>query len=415
MAWTYEIVRTRDGARQGRVYPVSTTPGPRRLDTKSSGNHTFVLSGNEQVWARMRPARRTLVACWDDQPWYAGVIHSAKYNKGTQTVELAHEDIWSVLERRMAIPRDPTYPAAATVTYSSLSRRTHAKRVVQMATTDPMEENALSYELPIILPSDESGNWTFTWRGYELHTAAAGLQRIGDPGGPMQVDFPLSWASDGSLRWNLQVSHSSSIETFIHADVPDTPVIDWSLDHDMSEYASELQVTGSGQDADTLQRFHWIGHIEGDFVALAADYSDGTIDTDDELQSVRDGIFPGYRQATVQLDVEVHLGEGGYSPHDFTLGQQVVFRTQDDPILPRGDIRTMLIGMSPSGPSAMRLELASIEGFTGYETEEPTLDYRNLRASKFSNITQRIHRAERRLVHPAGGSLAAATNTQEGI
>lgn len=417
--WSYLLVRTRDGEPQGWVEPAGFGSWGRRLDGGSNGSHDFHLATNPEVWSRMRPARRTLVVCYDRQPVYAGVIWSARYNRNAGTVTLTHEDIWSIWKRRFAIAanrawEDPDLEVIETsASYSGITRQTHAKRVIQMG-LNGMSGPIHSYELPIILPSDNDSNWTFTWPTYDFHTVSSAFARIQESGGPMQIDFPMELDNQGRFRWRLQVTYESSVQTHLYPEVDQSPVIELSLTHDMTDYASEFQITGSGQDTDTLHRFHWLGDVGGDLVALAIQHADGTIETDDELIQVRDGLAERHGVASVQTDMTVALGgENGLSPHDFTLGQQVHVHLNDDPVIPRidGGHVFMLIGYTPSGPGALNLELAPINGYTGYNVGEPTMQYRNLNASRTQDLTQRVNRAEKRLVYPRAGAAVAATTT----
>lgn len=404
--WSYELVRTRDGSRTGRVYAAGTGSWARRIDGRSGGSHVFHLGTNPRVWARMRPARRTLVVCYDDEPVYAGVIWAATYDRNAGTVTLRHEDIWSIWERRFAVPQEDAREGGPYViqtyrTYSGISRRTHAKRIIQMGMAGlwgPLH----SYQLPITLPANEDGNWTFTYRTYNFRTVADELARISSYSGHMSVDFRPYWRANNEFAWELVVSHFPSVAKSIHVDAPESPVTSLQLTHDMSEYASESQVTGAGQGESTVQRTRFVGDIHGDFVALAKYETYSDIETGDGLNSILDGLQEVHRLATVNVDVTVALGEGGLSPHDFTIGQNVRLFINDDPIIPSQDDGHifLLMGYTPNGAGELKLELSPVDGFTGYDAVAPTMRYRNLSASGVGSIYGGIHKAQTRLTAP---------------
>lgn len=421
MSWSYLMVRTRDGGRVGYLDPVDHGSWQRRLDMKSSGSHTFHLASNPTAWERVRPARRTLVICWDEQPVYAGIIWSASYDRMAGTVTINHADIWSIWEKRMAVPTAPEtadggeWMARRWVRYSGLSRPTHMKRVLQMGMRSPEAREGSttlqSYQLPVILPTDESDTWVFTHRVYNFTSVADALLRIAAPGDPMQIDFPVEFASDGSLRWRLQATYDVGIATPIHLDAPNSVVTSFTVNHDMGEYFSELHATGDGQAGDVTHRLRWLGDIRSDLVALADEQGFSGVEDGEELVGILDSLAQQHRVAAVQANMSISMDDGRYPPTRFALGQSIVVHASDDPVLPRIERghRFMLIGYSPDGPHGLKLELAPIDGFTGYDTDEPTLRYRNLSAGQFGDITSRLHRAEKRLVYPAGGATAAAT------
>ena len=416
--WSYYLVRTRDGVTQGRMEPASPGSWARRLDNGSSGSHVFHLATYPEAWGRMRPARRTLVVCYDDEPVYAGVIWRATYSRNAGTVTLNHEDIWSIWSLRQASPRylaedDPDLLVKDTqISYSGLTRRTLAKRIVELGMTGIVADPG-AYTLPIVLPPDESGSWGRTFRTSDWLSVADRLHDLAGQGGPMQVDFAPVWQSAGNLAWELRVSHDiSSPRVVLHADVEQSPVLSLSVTNDVSEYASEYQVTGSGQGSDVLHRYWSSSFLASDQVALARVWSDGTIEDGDELSTLRDGLLERHTNASVQVDCTVAVGPD-INPANLLLGQPVIVRTNNDPILPAGDVETMLIGFSPDGPGSLKLELSPVDGFTGHSVAEPSFHYRNLNVSRVQELGRRVGRAEHRLVYPAGGATAASTTTQE--
>lgn len=416
--WSYYLVRTRDGVTEGRMEPASPGSWARRLDNGSSGSHVFHLASYPEAWGRMRPARRTLVVCYDDEPVYAGVIWRATYSRNNGTVTLNHEDIWSIWSLRQASPR---YLAEETsgllvkdtqISYSGLTRRTLAKRIVELGMTG-IDPDPGAYSLPILFPSDASGGWGRTFRTIDWLTVTDRLQDLAGQGGPMQVDFAPVWQSAGNLAWDMRVSHNISDPTLVlHADVEDSPVLSLSVTNDVSEYASEYHVTGSGQGTDALHRYWSSSFLADDQVALARVWSDGTIEDGDELSALRDGLLERHTNASVQVDCTVAVGSD-INPANLLLGQPVIVRTNNDPILPAGDVETMLIGFSPDGPGSLKLELSPVDGFTGHSVVEPSMHYRNLNVSRVSELDRRVGRAEHRLVYPAGGATAASTTAQE--
>lgn len=418
--WSYHLVRTRDGVTQGRMEPASPGSWARRLDNGSSGTHVFHMASYPEAWGSMRPARRTLVVCYDDEPVYAGIIWSATYSRNSGTVTLNHEDIWSIWERRQASPRNladnnPDLQVKETqVRYSGLTRRTLAKRIVELGMTGIVADPG-AYTLPIILPSDETENWGRTFRTSDWLSVADRLHDLAGQGGPMQVDFAPVWEPAGNLAWELRVSHITSTPRLVlQADVEDSPVLSLSVTNDISEYASEYHVTGSGQGADVLHHFWSSSFLSDDQVALARVWSDGTLEELDEVTELRDGLIERHINAEVQVDCTVAIGSE-VNPSSLLLGQPVIVRANDDPVLPASGVETMLIGFTPDGAGSLKLELSPADGYTGHSQSDPTLHYRNLNVSRVQELARRVGRAEHRLVYPAGGATAASTTTlQEG-
>lgn len=373
--WSYILCRTRTGARIAKLEPLDPGSWQRRLGYKGVGTSVFKVSQSATpdrpegatdttaLWRIMRPAEVTLIVSYEGQPVYAGLVWKALYRRATGMIDITHEDVWSLWERRLAIPQhlyNAETPVIRTVQdYQNLSLVTHAKRVIQMGLIGP-RTGLPGYQVPIALPADQSGSYRMVHWTYDFATVADRLMEITEMDTGPHIDFPVEW-NGGAFRWRLDAFTERTERMVLHYTAHDTPVTDMEYGRDMSEYFTEVHVTGEGSETGTLHRRRWLseGSLGEHRVALGSHDSMGHLKTGPMVQEVADGLLRERIRATEQIQCAVRVGgETGISPHDLRLGMTIVLRGTDDPVIPRGDLERTLIGFSPKGTDQLTLELA---------------------------------------------------------
>lgn len=378
MGWSYFLCHTRTGERFATVEPVSYGSWSHRVDYKSGGSHDFHVAEYADLWRMLLPGQVTLVVCWDDTPVYAGVIWSASYQLGSDVVSLSHNDVWSLWDRRLAAPQFRSTETSQRViqtrrVYEGLDLRTHIKRVIQLGMIGPARDLD-SYQLPVILPDDRPGPHRFERWTYDFQTVSDAIMEIVDRDDAPMVYFRPEWheySFRGNLQWRLVTVDEPAGDMILHPCAPRSAVTSLSMDQDMSEWASEVHVTGEGSETGTLHRRRWAGDVQGPhFVALAHHEAASDLKTTNQVTRAAHGLYQQRRTYTTQTEVTVHLGDEGYSIHDFSLGSRIIVRVDGDPVIPDGEYERVLIGYSPAGVDALKLELAPVtEPMTGITDE----------------------------------------------
>lgn len=374
--WSYILCRTRTGARMAKLEPLDPGSWQRRLGYKGTGAHSFSVAQSAtrerhheavnqvRIWQQMRPGEVTLIVSYQGQPVYAGLVWKATYSRASQRIDITHEDVWSLWERRLAIPQhlySAQTPVIRTVQdYPNLDLTTHAKRVVQMGMIGP-RTGLPGYQVPIVFPADQSGSYRMVHWTYDFATVADRLMEITEMDSGPHIDFEVEWAGDGGFRWRLDTHTTRAESMILHYSAAETPVTDIEYVRDLSEYFTEVHVTGEGSETGTLHRRRWLseGSLGEHRVALGRHDSMGHLKTGPMVQEVTDGLLRERIRATEQIQCAVRVGgETGISPHDLRLGMTIVLRGTDDPVIPRGDLERTLIGFSPKGADQLTLELA---------------------------------------------------------
>ena len=231
MSWTYEIVDTRSGVRQSRVFPASGS-WKRVLNGSGSGQHTFQLGDRamtRESWrALTNPWTRTLVVCRNGLPVYAGLITSRPYDYDTTTLTVHHSDIRFLLSSRF--PFGVTSYHGGTLVCTSLSLRSIAGRVVQAGLLGPRD----TYPLPIVLPTlTEVGSVSRTYDAWNFQTVADALDDLQKTDGGPDIDFEPRWSTTGTLEYVMRTG------------TPATPLLGGNL-FDFNMAGTEPPLTGVG-------------------------------------------------------------------------------------------------------------------------------------------------------------------------
>ncbi|ASN38994.1 hypothetical protein CGQ24_08185 [Arthrobacter sp. 7749] len=204
---------------------------------------------------------------------YAGFLWDDVYDDDAGTLEVTHDDIWSILELRL-IAEDRTASIRTwKKTYSGLSYDTIAKRIMQLATS------GIGRNIPIRYEDDYTGGETRTYNGYNLDTALDALTEIMDLDDGPDIDFRPEWAEDGSLRWTMRTGDLS----------PEGQTIEVNLAAPKTELKG-IKYQRSARNMATLQ----VGIGEGsgvDMLVRTASRSGAfTLDVIDEFKNIKDNI-----------------------------------------------------------------------------------------------------------------------------
>lgn len=374
--WSYFMVRTQDGLRDLELEMAGNGTWQRRLMYRGKGQHRLKPEANHDAeggaWGRLRPAERTLVVSYRGTPIYAGIIWDATYERDTGLVVLDHEDIWSLLRRRFAVPQHhadgtDTSVIDTEVTYSGLSLETQAKRVVQLGERGPRAGTA-QYALPIVYDEDQTGTYEFTHSTRDFKSVDQALLEITELEGAPSFDFRPYWVT-GGLRWRMEPVYEvtdTSETLLLDYSAEDTPVTDLKYRRNASEYFTEIHGTARNAAGDTIHRRRWQSSSLGEHgVALAMQESLPDVEAGADLQRAVNGIFTERRSAIALTELRVKLGDDGVHLHPglgmgngLRMGMRVILRGHGDPVLPDGDLERVLIGFSSAGPHHARLELA---------------------------------------------------------
>lgn len=365
MAWSYILCATRTGQKLATLTPISAGSWVRRLAYKGSGSTDFLLSENASLGGDFLGPRRTLVICWDGEPWYAGVVWKRNYKAATGVVTISHSDIWSIWERRLAGPQfqastiEGRRVIQTRVTYTT-SLRTHFKRAVQLGMMGP-ELGLPEYELPIVLEDDIPGNHVARYWTYDFRTVAEALSDIMDRTINTVVDFKPEWSETNALQWRMRlVAQGTDSEMFISVDTPESELTDVDVSEDFEEHATEVHVTGEGSETGTLHRRRWDNSPAGNRVALHHHEAMSEIKDVEELSERAEGEYWARRQVPQQIECTAQIGRE-LSPNRFWLGRTVTLRVhKGDSILAPGEYKRQVIGITSAGYDAVKLELMPI-------------------------------------------------------
>lgn len=385
MGWRYSLHYSRDGRQEAELSPVSPGSWSRRLWYKGSGSHEFFVAdstdspgGSYEIWGLTNafPGSRVIVVSWELEdgtldPVYAGVVWSLNYSYASRIVTVSHEDIWSIWEKRFlsgrveAIGDDNTRTMETWLDLSGLSFHSWVTGIVQWGMTTALPgENTGGLSINYTR-TRSSGSFGRRYWSYEFTSVSDALSEVSEFAPESVVDFAPSFRRSGLFQWSLVARSSPPRRVSLNATAPGSPVSGLSIEHDSSEYANEVNVTGSGSETETPYYYRWAGGGEPNRVHLAVHESRSELTRTADLDAASRGIFGERRRSAQQIECSVQLGgESGYSPRDFPLGSTVELLVSGDPVFPdRMDLT--LIGIRSDGDRSLRLEFSSVDVFQG--------------------------------------------------
>lgn len=202
-------------------------------------------------------ARSFLAVERDGRVKQAGPIWSRQWDWEKGQLSLGAAGIWSWLDRRVILPEgagSPLNQNVFNVTGKSLGGI--ARALVERATDTDYGR------VPIVLPADEAGThtesfplWSIPWHGEQLRQLT---QRATDA--PDIAFRPVRRSDDPRrLQWVMQVGTAETPslsqggpDWVFDASAPKSTVVGVSTDEDATQMASQVFVTGNGQEENIL-------------------------------------------------------------------------------------------------------------------------------------------------------------------
>lgn len=251
MAWRIWSCDTRTGRKQA-VLPASDFSWKNVLNSEGSGSATFLLSAKEAAGFNWRslcePVNRTLVAEWDGEPVYPGIIWDWDYNMDSRILTVKHADFWSILSKRLLFTTDLSKVATQKLEHASRSLWDLARKTVEAGTVGV-------YSLPVVYQGGGSGGHSRTYYGYEMPRVLESLENIMNTNGGPDVIFDPRWSADGSsleyLMWD-GADPGGDLEFNLSAD--SCGLFGVRVRSDAREMATIVVGTGEGSEKKLLTR-----------------------------------------------------------------------------------------------------------------------------------------------------------------
>lgn len=341
------------------MLPCKSFDGERKLNSKGSGSAEVVLTrklvDELDVKGLTAPVDRTLVlerkAGTSYVPVYAGPVWSRTFNRDTSTLQIRHEDIWSVLSKRFIVDSHTAATAGTPVQIFNVTLATLAKVLVQRAT-----DGGAAFGLPIFYPANVAGSESRTLYGYHLPNALEQLQEVMDaPGGP-DVDFAPRWSSSDTLEYVLRVGSLTAGSFEWNTASGRTGASGIQVTEDAAGRASHVWGTGEGSEKKRLMRVA----SGGPGVALEAqeDFAKETNLT--RLQNKADAALAVAASPVEQWSFNILAGgdkPGAPTVTDLQLGGTTRLHFSRDVWIPDGWHENRLIGYSVDLTEQVKLQV----------------------------------------------------------
>lgn len=250
--WRYYSVSTANWADKIEL-PAMDFTGGRALNTGRDGSTTFDVSDREVdelvTDESIEELKRVLVATWNENAVYAGLITDTDEDQDTGTVTVKHYDIWWILQRRYLLAsRDNNAATADPITWTGQPLAALANYVVNRGQLgDPADR----YNLPIAF-SYEPGGATAdrTYYGYEFTSVADALDDIIKSNGGPFVEFDSRWTSGTtSLEWSMRSGALTDGYWEWDTIAPQTEVFGLKLSTSAQKVVNKAYGTGEGTEA----------------------------------------------------------------------------------------------------------------------------------------------------------------------
>lgn len=357
MAWRVWSVSTSDWSTKVMVTPASA-PWARALNSGKGGSTTFKV-GDARVaetatLANLAPWKRMLVMEFFGQIVYAGFITGADYDRDAGTVTVTHEDVWSLLKKRvMADLLSNGVQSRPGLSFTNVTHMNLVKQAIYQGQND-----AARFNLPIVLPVDESGTVSKVFDPWLLPTVASVVEdEMGTEGGPDLDLFPR-WRSDGSVEWYLRMGVLTEGVWSWDLSAPKSPASGLKFRQDGSAMANRVVAVGEGSEKNMLLHVQ-DGSSGSPFLPLDAvtSYKDAKSQTALAARARAD--LATRSQPTEQVSMNVQMN-GDFTVDMLRLGGTVNYRTQSDPYLGTGWRSARLIEFSGDLSDKIHLEFQTV-------------------------------------------------------
>lgn len=356
--WRVFSVSTLDWSTKVRVTPASF-PWGRALNGGKGGSATFKL-GDPAVaetanTTTLAPWSRMLVAEYSGLIVYAGLITGTEYDRDSQTLTVTHEDLWAVMSRRLMAGLVANGVQTTALVYTGVTLAQLAKLAVYQGNDD-----AARFNLPIALPTDETGTVAQTYYGYHLPTVASVLNDlIGTEGGP-DLDFFPRWRTDDSVEWLMRSGVVTDGQWEWDVTAPKSQASGLKERRDGTQMANRVVALGEGSEKNMILRVD-DASATSSFLPLDAvtTYKDETSGTRLEARGRADRRARDEPTTQVSMDVQM---DADFAVYMLRLGGTVKWKTQGDPYFPDGWKSSRLIEFSGDLTDKVHLEFQTVGG-----------------------------------------------------
>jgi len=205
--WSHWICETITGKKLLPVHP-SASSWKTSITSIGDGSHTFRLRDertklDRETWQNLTiPWSRTVVACWNDIPVYAGLVMGHRYDQPTGVLVVKTSEVRRVWGSRMPFIV-PEYSPNGVRAVSGKSLRGVMRQVIAWGSVAyPVES---TWWLPIALPPDEAGPHSRSWQHYNFETVEQMLSQIeAEDGGP-DLNLRPRWNEADRLEWEARI------------------------------------------------------------------------------------------------------------------------------------------------------------------------------------------------------------------
>lgn len=211
------------------------------------------------IRAAVEPTRMFAAVLVGDRVVEAGPIWTNDYDQDAGTLSIRASGLASIFDHRLLLSNLIAWPTAGAVaksklTYTNLSLGTIAKRLVQATLAHT------GGDLPVVLPSDQSGTHSRTYPGYEMATV---LQRLDEltqvEDGPEIAFEPRLTADRLGVEWVMRVGtnadptlHQSGLDWIADTSATRGSVGGVRVSIDASSVTNRAFMKGAGTDEATV-------------------------------------------------------------------------------------------------------------------------------------------------------------------
>jgi hypothetical protein len=356
MAWRVFSVSTSNWTSKIELTP-STSTWARALGSGKGGSTEFnVRDADVALTAtetNLAPWKRMIVMDFYGVIIYAGFITGYSVNRTSGTVTVTHEDIYSLLARRvMADILSDGVQARPALVYTGVSLSMLIKQAVYQCQND-----AARFNLPIVLPVDASGGYNHTYDPWNLPTGAAVLDDLTSTENAPDTDFPARWTDSGSIEWVLLSGNLTSGTWDWELDVPESTASNLLVRRDGAGMANRIAAIGEGSEKKMLLSVA-DGSGTSDFLPLdkVVSYKSEKVQADLAARARAD--LAKFSRATEQVSMDVQMNED-FSVNQLSLGGTVNWHLKDDLFLAPGWRSSRLIEYSGDLSLSVHLEFQS--------------------------------------------------------
>lgn len=317
------------------------------------------------------PVRCFLGASYGEHVLECGPIWARDFDADTGDLDLSAAGIWSILDRRKAVPGAGLVPGAAVtklaIKIGARALGSIARELVRVS----LEDNPYGGELPIVLPPFAAGAHVRNYYGYELGWVGERLRQLtGVQGGPDIRLQPRFRAGDENwIEWVMQTGTdtrpllSQTGDDWVwDAAAGESGVATLSVSEDATALAAKAWVPGSGQDV----KMKLASALDTSLVDQGYPWTEVDVASKDEesvavLQSAAnrlldDSLSPWETWSlTVRADTDPALGE--YLPGHWA----VIHVPVNHPILPDGPRRVRILSVDGGSDGKVRLGLGPVQ------------------------------------------------------